>query len=365
MEEDNLIEKTITSQFYSLTDEEKDFVKKITKENKQIETNNPNILNECAFYFYQNNEFTKMKDFYLKSISLNNSYGMYCLAKYYIFDKKHENYSVDLFRRAADLCNIKSIRELIIFYKHRKNEEEMVKYLKLAIKNGDVISMNSLGYYYYLQKNYSEMITYYKMAIENNYIKSINNLAYYYKYNELNFVEMVRYFQLGMERGSIDSMLGLGHYYQEEKNIQEMKRCYLAAADLGSAEAALKIAKYFREVEKDIPQMLKYCKIAIDQGNSLAMLYLGNYYHFVEKNFEEMKKFTILAAEKGEKEAIYNLKFYYTLIEKNEEDAMKYGKMVLPFIDDDDENYFLNQYRERIERNDGWLGWMKKFIPSK
>jgi len=164
--------------------------------------------------------------------------------------------------------NHEIINHIYNLYKYGINERD-------TFKMEDSIIDLYYGVYYKIKKNYEQMKKYYLVAIEKGCCDAINNLGFYYKEIEKDYEQMKKYYLMAIEKGNMNAMNNLGVYYQN--------------------------------VEKDYEQMKKYYLMAIEKGNTNAMHNLGYYYRYVEKDYEQMKKYYLMAIDNGDKNTIWQL----------------------------------------------------------
>lgn len=97
--------------------------------------------------------------------------------------------------------------------------EEMVKKYKKAIEMGNVESMYNLGYHYlFMEKDENEGMKYLKMAADGGSVKAMYSIASYHYYThpiylDTNYKEMKKYFEMAIEKGDEKSLVFLNHYY--------------------------------------------------------------------------------------------------------------------------------------------------------
>jgi hypothetical protein len=134
------------------------------------------------------------------------------------------------------------------------------------------------GVYYKIKKNYEQMKKYYLIAIEKGNSDAMYNLGFYYQETKKDYKKMKKYYLMAIEKGHCKAMNSLGFYYQDKKN--------------------------------DYEQMKKYYLMAIEKGHRVVMYNLGFYYQTIEKNYEQMKKYYLMAIEKGDYDTIYHLELF-------------------------------------------------------
>lgn len=240
---------------------------------------------------------------------------------------------------------IKSMNALADYYGNiEHNYKRMRKYYLMAIKEGDdADAMNNMGSYYHSAKrrcSRSDVIStcyrakkYYRMAINKGHVDAMYNLGLYYDNIEHNYDMMEKYFLMAVEYGNIEAMYALGHYYRDKHNNELMKKYLLMAIDNGRTDAMYELGCYYRDKGDDYELMKKYLLMAIDNGCVDAMYDLGCYYRYEGDDFELMKKYFLMAGEAGDDNSFIELVCYYNGVEDNFNLAKEYFLKVYENID--------------------------------
>lgn len=227
---------------------------------------------------------------------------------------------------------------LSLYYSSNSQEnEQMIKYLTLAINNNSSQAMYFLGKYYYNIKDYAKMKLYLCMAVKFNNAYAIHLLGHYYNYNNIDIPKSLEFFNISAELNNSSSMIYLANHYIKASKSTSSIKCdddVLKAAkyyemimqikdtNIENAERAQKaffkaIINYFR-FQKNIPMMKKYYDIAINvMNNTNAMLELAEYYRTEEKDYVEMKKYLTMAINNNNVVAILRMANHMRNIEHN------------------------------------------------
>ena len=101
------------------------------------------------------------------------------------------------------------------------------------------------NYYQYTEINYDQMKKYYKMAIDQGNHDVMFNLGLYYNDIETNYDQMKKYYKMAIDQGNHDAMFNLGLYYDDiETNYDLMIKYYLEAIDQGNKDAITTLNDY-------------------------------------------------------------------------------------------------------------------------
>lgn len=197
--------------------------------------NYPNSMHELANY-YETIEvnYILMKKYYIMAAELNYTKSMNKLAYYYKTIEINYNLMNKYYSMSIKFNNIESIREFGNYYKYNNpNCKIMMKYYFKAIKLNDPGSMHELADYYHNNFEYELMIKYYLMAIKFKFGKSAHNLGNYYYYKSIygkliistkKYILALKYYKIGIELNYVKSMYKLGYIYQQNNNINNINK---------------------------------------------------------------------------------------------------------------------------------------------
>jgi len=178
--------------FSNHNDGETTFIIDLFVHHKITETIDNKFLVLLGHYYLIENEYDKMKQYYIKAIQMGNTNAMFSLGLYY---QNHEH-NYDLMKQyylmAIELGNDIAMCQLGYYYANiNLNYELMKTYFDMAIKRNNCDAMFNMAVYHFNHGNYDEMKKYYYMAIEHNHTLSMKNLAEYFKnieHDEYNYV---------------------------------------------------------------------------------------------------------------------------------------------------------------------------------
>ena len=259
---------------------------------------NPLILYHIGLYYqYIKKDYDQMKKYYFHLLQLSGICINYPAKKLCIDNK---NKILDVITRLGDYY--KEVEE--DYVKMKKY------YLIPIEKGNSNAMCSLANYYKYIGEDYKLMKKYYLMAIKKDNSNAMCGFGDYYKDVEINYELMKKYYLMAIKKGNYIAMNNLGVYYDQIGDYDEMKKYYLMAIDNGNTGTYYNLGLYYEEVEKDYQQMKKYYLMAIEEGDSDAMYNLGLYYEEVEKNYVQMVKYYQIAIENGNDEAQEKLDNY-------------------------------------------------------
>jgi TPR repeat protein len=137
-------------------------------------------------------------------------------------------------------------------------EIEKINKLLIDIENGDVSAMRNMALIYYGKKNYEEAVKYLLMAIELGDIGSINIYGLYLISVTRNYSEAKKHLLVGVEQGSITSMYYVGRCCYQVQDYKEMKKYLMMGIERGDVKAMRDLSLYYLKVEKNIEESKKY-----------------------------------------------------------------------------------------------------------
>lgn len=253
-----------------------------------------------------------------------NPFALNILADVNILDDcvspNHEK-GIQLLQKAADLGNIRAMRNLGLCYKNglaaEVNYYLAEKWLQEAAKRGDAEAMDVLGDMYRfgnIKQDYAKAVQWYQKAVaEKNYVSSLHSLGTMYR-EGLHFPQdtevAIDYFEKAAEQGMAEAMEDLTCLYDEVEDYD--KAAYWAQKALEADEnntVLILLGYYYLEgsgVEKDIEKGLELLHRAASL-DSIGLCHLGHVYRNgvgVEADIQEAINWYRRAAIKGNKDGM-------------------------------------------------------------
>ena len=182
-----------------------------------IENNCPVTSYELAEYYHIKGDIDNMMHFLNISINLKSSTAMLYMAKYYCSINSINN-AQKYYLMAIDNNNVKAMYQYALFCNSKlQNNDEMIKYLLMAIEYKCDKSMYFLATHYFDNNNFELAEKYYLMAVDLNCIKSMIDVAYYYKTIEKNKIKATKYLIMGINNNSDEALADLLLLYKYNK----------------------------------------------------------------------------------------------------------------------------------------------------
>jgi len=152
-----------------------------------------------------------------------------------------------------------------------------------------------------------------------------------------------------------DAIFKLGKYYEEQKDYDNMKKCYINAIEKGHSYAMYKLGFYY-EIQKDYDNMKKYYLMAIEKGDDFCKELLTN--EMKEKCSSDTIKLFLKSVEKDKE----RLKTVIKLLDKFEEEKKKvydkiYNLVLNELENNEDFSLFYQYITEKILKE---LYWYEK-----
>jgi hypothetical protein len=182
----------------------------------------------------------------------------------------------DIIPIITDDTNILILQAVSAYYDIKKDYDNMIKYLLLAVDRKDIGAINALAMYYESQKDYKNMVKYYLILTEHKNVYAMANLGFYYK-QQRNYDQMKKYYLMAIEYKNSIAMNNFGFYYHEQKDYEQMKKYYLMAIDEKDHSAMYNLGFYYSE-KKEYEQMKKYYIMA-SENHPVALVSLFNHYY--------------------------------------------------------------------------------------
>ena len=163
------------------------------------------------YYYFKENNYDKMKEYYLMAIQLNNSDALQKMGRYYEKIEKDYDKMKEYYLMAIKLNNVPAMTNLAHYYQIIEyNYDKMKEYYLMAIEMHDSIAMTNLAVYYFdIEKNYDKMKKYYLMAIELNNSLAMYNFAIYYQYTEKNMDNAIKYYLMAIKLNNLKAVANL------------------------------------------------------------------------------------------------------------------------------------------------------------
>ncbi|KAK8835370.1 hypothetical protein M9Y10_025135 [Tritrichomonas musculus] len=263
IEEINFILMKNYLSFYSLFEQylinglEEDYLKGKDFYDKSVNLNNSEVfLNLGNLYFNGDGveqDYLKAKEYYEKSANLGNSDAIIQIGKLYLNGygvKKDYLKAKDYYEKAANLKNPSALSNLGILYEcgygveqdYMKAKELYEKAANLKNSNG----INNLGYLYEngygVKQDYVKAKEYYEKAAKLDNSNALNNLGNLYRFGhevEQNYLTAKEYFEKAVKLNNSTAMNNLGDLYFEgdgvEQDYMKAKELYEKAANLNDS----------------------------------------------------------------------------------------------------------------------------------
>jgi len=202
--------------------------------------------------------------------------------------------------------------------------------LKIILDNGDIYN------YVLFNKNCELDFNCAKQGVKIKDLNIMFLLANSYPVNSQKYIET---HHLAAINGCFASINILIDYYSHNQTIPEFKYKqyeYLEIrAKLGDSDAAINLAKYYRDVTHNYTEMKRLLKFTSEKGCIKSMFYLGAYYANIKK-YKKMKKYykQILMHPNDSQEYIQtasNIGYYYQYIKINYNKMMHYYLIAIAF----------------------------------
>lgn len=189
----------------------------------------------------------------------------------------------------SDLCTY-----LGLYYEIKKDNDNMMKYYKMAVDLGNSIAMCYLGLHYKRINDNENTVKYHKMAVELGNVDSMVYLGDYHK-DKMDYDDMLKYYLKASELGSIRVNHKLGLFYNSAHDHDNTIYYYQKGISLKSGMCMFNLAKYYGD-QGDYENMIKYYMMAIEKGDTCAMKNLG-YYYEKQGDYENMLKYYLMALD--------------------------------------------------------------------
>ena len=125
-----------------------------------------------------------------------------------------------------------------IYKDELKDNENAIKYYKMAIEKEHVGAMYNLALLYEEElKDNENVIKYYKMAIEKEDARAMNNLALLYQQELKENENAIKYYKMSIEKEHVDAMYNLALLYEQElKDNENAEKYYKMYEEYKNAE---------------------------------------------------------------------------------------------------------------------------------
>ena len=206
----------------------------------------------------------------------------------------------------------------------RQDDEEAVKWYRLAAEQGHASAQFNLGFMYKegrgVRQDDEEAVKWYRLAAEQGHANGQNNLGWMYKEGRgvrQDDEEAVKWYRLAAEQGHATAQYNLGWMYEYGRGVRQddeaAVKWYRLAAEQGRAAAQNNLGWMYDEgrgVRQDDEEAVKWYRLAAEQGSATAQNNLGLMYREgegVRQDDEMAVKWFRLAAEQGHADAQRNL----------------------------------------------------------
>jgi hypothetical protein len=188
---------------------------------------------------------------------------------------KNENHEemVKYSEMGIKMGSTKCINNLALYYQTKQQYDKSVMLYKMGAEKNCPISMANLGYYYHIiDKNETEMKKYYKMAIKlNSKTALINLIRFYITINNLEKTK--KYCLLATERNIIEYNYHLADIYIHEKNYKPVHKLimdYLKNTQKTQIhqQKLNRINNYYSNYENDLTNVVEYYREIKDVLNA-------------------------------------------------------------------------------------------------
>lgn len=195
---------------------------------------------EDGNFYYQNRNYEKAEQLYLKAIQNGNIFAFFYLGNLYKEQKKYD-----------------------------KAEQMHLK----AIQNGVPQAFINLANLYYNQKKYDKAEQLYLKAIEKEVLDGYNNLGVLYleqgKYDKAKNLFLIAINYESIKEAAVQNLFKLSLHYVAEKDFKNGAELMSIAAENGNLDAAQILAKTYYET-REFARAKKYFKIAANLGDKEA-----------------------------------------------------------------------------------------------
>jgi len=238
--------------------------------------------------------YDKMKQMYHKSVDLNDTIAIICLARYY--------------------------QEI------EKNYDEMKKIYQKGIDLGDTLSMCHLAKYYHdIEKNYDQTERLYIQATNAGCVIANFNLGLLYKSQNKETLMLKQYF-ICLKKQSSHAAFELSKYYKHTNRSELAKQCLIYNIKSKTPMSYILLGVYYEQVENNISKMHKYftkafnlpdykCPIdgTICNPKATVMNFIGEYYVEKVKDYAAGERCLLYAFQNKDNHTSFNLNVAYKL----------------------------------------------------
>jgi len=167
---------------------------------------------------------------------------------------------------------------------------------KKSIDNTKKYSENCylyFGIYYNLQQNLSDAMSNFDKFLE--LTKNDEVLISYLEKNNLDFY-LERYLEQSSNKLNKKSLVKYAKFLRKEKEYVKMEEKLLLASELGSEDALIELADYYKD---DIDISMIYKKMLADKGNIDYIIQVGKYYENYENYWDSSIYYSMGAIKKN------------------------------------------------------------------
>ena len=100
--------------------------------------------------------------------------------------------------------------------------------------------------------------------------------------------------------------------FKEEKNYEEMEKCYISLINLGDGDSMNEMGNYHQNTTGDYEEMKKYYKMGVEINDAECICSLSNYYFsgWRASKHNYMEYLLKINANKGHKKSLQVLSYY-------------------------------------------------------
>ena len=323
----------------------KNFIKNVRHSFSKIESQQDMIS------IYQLLKYGKINK--ITSAQSNHYFG------YYYYTKSNYNQMMHYLKTAIRLGCHYSMFALGNYYQKHVSilvpssfDKKMMKYYDMATKRGNTLANGYLGFYYLNTKDTHKGLEILKSSADSkNYFSAIVLIIYYYK--QKNIDQMIKYADIiGNNEDMYNSQLRIAKYYESINDFDQMIKYYEPIIQSNNTDAMISLALYYSKSDPD--KKLKYLKMANKLGNHQATRFLGIFYEqtLPEKSLKYHQK----AMNMGNKYSLYHLVTYY-ISERDHKKVFTYLDKYVK-LQDKHSIYLLSNYYKKIKDNDQMLKYL-------
>ena len=255
---------------------------------KAIQNGDKDFFTDLANMYAEEKKYDKAEQLYLKAIEKEVLEGYNNLGVLYLEQGKYDK-AKNLFLIAINYETLKkaaaqNLFKLSLYYLNKRDLKNGLELMSIAAENGNLDAAQILAKTYYKMGEFDEAKKYFKIAanlgdkeaeenyliaIETGNIEAMTNLGGIYIMQK-KYEEAEKLLLKAVEGNDSFAYNNLGSLYLKQKKYDKAKNFFLKSIEMGNIEGpALNLGKRFLEL-KDYPNAKKYYKMAADLGNEEA-----------------------------------------------------------------------------------------------